>query len=80
MKRLSTPLNLINIRHGVRLHCWSGWLHRRCLLSSRGCLAATGYQRLTALVRHTGRPTREESGEITPKVKAAITLSAAGYS
>ena len=30
-----------------------------------------------ALARHTGRPTREESGEIPPKVRAALTLRAA---
>ena len=35
---------------------------------------------MTALVRHTGRPTREESGEIPPKVWAALTLRAAGLS
>ena len=35
---------------------------------------------MTALVRHTGRPTREESSEIPPKVRAALTLRAAGYS
>ena len=29
---------------------------------------------------HTGRPTREESGEIPPKVRAALTLRAAGHS
>lgn len=32
------------------------------------------------LVRHSGRPTREESGEIPPKVQAALTLRAAGHS
>ena len=35
---------------------------------------------MTALVRHTGRPTREESGDIPPKVSAALTLRAAGDS
>ena len=35
---------------------------------------------MMALARHTGRPTREESGEIPPKVQAALTLRAAGHS
>ena len=35
---------------------------------------------MMALARHTGRPTREESGEIPPKVRAALTLRAAGHS
>ena len=39
-----------------------------------------GDQRVTELVCHTGRPNREESGEIPPKVRAALTLRAAGHS
>ena len=35
---------------------------------------------MTALERHTGRPTREESGELPPKVRAALTIRAAGHS
>ena len=38
------------------------------------------HRRMMALARHTGRPTREESGEIPPKVRAALTLRAAGHS
>ena len=35
---------------------------------------------MTALARPAGRPTLEGSGEIPPKVRAALTLRAAGHS
>ena len=75
-----TPLSVLARKPGMMHHCCKAWRCPRCLQNRPRQPGGNGGSANEALLRHTGRPTREESGEIPPKVRAALTLRAAGHS